>query len=103
MRMHRPLCAGLLAILAAALLLGAQPLAQAYVGGPPLSLGMMCHWSTHVMIARIEKLNRDKGVIIYRKIRDVKGRWPTETFRHAFAANFPERGYVFDWAAEGKI
>src|SRR5215510_12944847 len=103
MRIHRSPCAGLLPGLVAAIWLAWQPSARAYIGGPPLSLGMMCHWSTHVMIARIEKLNRDKGIILYRKVRDLKGRWPTESYRHAFAPNFPERDYIFDWAAEGKI
>ena len=44
--------------------------APAYIGGPPLSLGMMCHWSTHVMIARVDRLDRDKGIVVFRKVQD---------------------------------
>src|SRR5947208_16281608 len=103
MRMPRSISRSLLLTLVAGLAFSSHQPAQAYIGGPQLSLGLMCNWSTHVMIARIEKLNRDKGIILYRKVRDLKGRWPSETFRHAFAANFPQRDQVFDWAAEGKI
>jgi hypothetical protein len=90
-------------LLAAALLLTWTQPAAGYIGGPPLSLGMMCHWSTHVMIARIERLDRGKGVVIIRKVRDVKGKWPTEVMRHFFPPGFANRGYALDWAEEGKV
>src|SRR5262249_18728492 len=47
---------GCLALLAAALVVETSlPTAHAYIGGPPQSLGMMCSWSTHVMVVRVEK------------------------------------------------
>src|SRR5262245_19035511 len=81
-------------VLAALLFLREPQPGDAYIGGPPLSLGMMCFWSTHVAIARIDALDRTKGVIIFRKVRDVKGKWPADVFRHAYPVGFPNRAYV---------
>src|SRR4051794_13904351 len=89
--------AAALALACLLLLCGPRP-GDAYIGGPPLSLGMMCHWSTHVAVVRVEALDRGKGVIIFRKVRDVKGKWPAEEMRHVFPATFPNRAYVLDWA-----
>lgn len=76
--------------------------APAYIGGPPLSLGLMCQWSTHVMIAQIERVDPNKTVLVIRKIRDVKGKWPNEVFRQTFPVGHPNREYVFNWAEPGK-
>jgi len=76
--------------------------APAYIGGPPLSLGHMCWWSTHVMIAKIERIDEQKTMIIFRKVRDVKGKWPTEVFRQHFNPALANRRHVFDWAEPGK-
>ncbi len=87
-----------------ALLLGlawSRP-APAYIGGPPLSLGLMCGWSTHVMIAKVEKLDREKNIVVFRKVRDVKGKWPAEVVRHHFHAGLPNRNHVLGWAEPGK-
>ena len=73
-------CGSVLAL--AILLMREPPRGEAYIGGPPLSLGMMCYWSTHVCIARVEALDRARGVVIYRKVRDVKGKWPADEMRH---------------------
>lgn len=76
--------------------------APAYIGGPPMTLGLMCGWSTHVMIARVERLDRNKNLIFFRKVRDVKGKWPAETVRHYFNPALPNRQYVMDWVEPGK-
>src|SRR5580704_6042558 len=94
MRRNRLFLSGLAVALLGLLMLGEPQPSRAYIGGPPLSLGMMCYWSTHVAIARIDALDRDKGVVIFRKVRDVKGKWPADVFRHAYPAGFPNRAYV---------
>src|SRR5947208_3741134 len=76
--------------------------AHAYIGGPPASLGMMCSWSTHVAIVEVAKLDREKNVIIYRKLRAVKGKWPNEFMRHTIPAASPDRALIFQWAEDGK-
>lgn len=78
------------------------PSAPAYIGGPPLTLGLMCGWSTHVMIARVERTERDKNLIFFRKVRDVKGRWPADVIRHYFNPGLPNRQYVMEWCEPGK-
>src|SRR5437773_1808958 len=90
------------AVLAGLLLLSDPPQGRAYVGGPPLSLGMLCYWSTHVTVVRVEALDRDKGVVIFRKVRDVKGKWPADEIRHAFPTGFANRAHVLNWAEVGK-
>src|SRR5947209_8789390 len=76
--------------------------APAYIGGPPASLGMMCSWSTHVVLVRIEKLDREKGLIVWRKVLDYKGKWPGgETIRQNLAG-CAERAAIMQWADEGK-
>jgi hypothetical protein len=82
--------------------LSRPPTARAYIGGPPLSLGMMCWWSTHVMIAKVERLDRDKNIILFRKVRDIKGKWPTDLQRHVFQPGFGSRQHIFEWAEPGK-
>jgi hypothetical protein len=101
MRIGRHFLPGMM-LAAGWLLLAGPPPAHAYIGGPPASLGMMCNWSTHVMVVQVERLDRDKGVIIYRKLRDVKGKWPAEVIRHAINPGMPERPYIMQWAEPGK-
>ena len=42
---------------------------------------MMCWWSTHVAIVQVEKLDREKGILIFRKVRDIKGKWPADQMK----------------------
>ncbi len=77
--------------------------AAAYIGEPPVTLGHMCSWSTHVMIAQIENIDDRKLVIEFRKVRDVKGKWPTDVFRQVFRTELACYKNVFDFAAPGKM
>jgi hypothetical protein len=72
--------------------------AAAYIGGPPGTLGLMCSWSTHVMIVKVERFDRDKGVVIFRKVQDVKGKWPVEVIRQRFAPALAQQLRIMDWA-----
>src|SRR5262245_43672298 len=58
--------------------------AQAYITTPVVTLGAALSDSTYVTVVRVEKVSREKGIIIYRKVRDLKGKYPRDTFRHAF-------------------
>jgi hypothetical protein len=94
---------GLLALAAVVMLVpGTPPPVQGYIGGPPATLGMMCWWSTHVMVVRLEKFDREKGVLLFRKVQDLKGRWPTDQIRHAVPATLPDRAHILQWAEPGK-
>lgn len=54
------------------------------------------------MVVRLEKFDRDKGVLLFRKAQDLKGRWPAELIRQAIPAAFPDRGHILQWAEPGK-
>jgi hypothetical protein len=62
----------------------------------------MCYWSSHVALVRVEKVDKEKRVIVYRKIRDLKGKWPTEVIRHSIGPGGGERQVILDWAEVGK-
>jgi hypothetical protein len=74
------------------------------VDAPPASLGMMCNWSTHVIAVRVEKVDRDKGIVVWRKVSECKGKWPGgDVVRHDLAAlPEPTRRAVLQWAEVGK-
>lgn len=101
MRIRR--CLGLLLLLGVWVVLIAAPRpAEAYIGGPPASLGMMCHWSTHVITVKVEKIDKEKGVIVWRKLNEYKGKWPADVIRQVIPAGLAERQHIFGWAEVGK-
>jgi len=91
---------------------------QAYITAPVQTIGQLCSWSTYVTEVRVEKISKEKGIIIYRKVRDLKGKYPRETIRHVFdLKNTPAHQgtgavpvrpdetdwkYALDWAEVGK-
>src|ERR1051325_8063858 len=78
--------------------------AHAYIGGPPATLGMMCSWSTHAIQVRVDKVDRDKKVIVWKKLQEYKGKWPGgDTIQQSFPNLQPaDRDAVFHWAEVGK-
>lgn len=58
--------------------------AQAYITNPVTTLGQLASTSTYITLVRVDKFSQEKGVIIYRKVRDLKGKYPLDTIRHAF-------------------
>src|SRR5260370_16328298 len=66
----------------AACLTWSPPPAQAYVEAP-YSLGQIMNESTGaICVMRVEQVDREKNLIIYRKVRDLKGKHPTEIIKH---------------------
>ena len=59
-----------------------QP-SPAYITNTPVSFGQLCSIPPHISEARIEKVGQEKGVIIWRKIRDLKGKYPFEVIKHS--------------------
>jgi HEAT repeat protein len=100
------------------LLAADPPAAGAYITAPVQTLGQLCAWSTYITVVRVEKLSQEKGVILYRKVRDLKGTYPLEVIRHAFDLKNtpPHKGpgdvpirpdevdwkYALKWAEVGK-
>lgn len=91
-------------LLVLALLLTASGRAWGYVEAP-MSLGAVIQQSTHVMLMRVERVDKEKNVIFYRKIRDIKGKHPTDLIKHNIArVGFHPREwqYPMEWAEVGK-
>ena len=89
---------------AAAVVLLAARSAPGYVE-VAYSLGRLINESTHVVLVRVEKLDRQKNLIIYRKVRDIKGTHPGDAINH----NIGKRGFhprewqnIMKWAQVGK-
>src|SRR5262249_55869973 len=93
------------ASVAVALLLSwwASP-APAYVEAP-MSLGAVLAQSTNVVLMRVEAVDKEKCIIIYRKVADIKGKHPTEVIKHNIGRGGlrPNEWKVqMDWAEVGK-
>ncbi len=78
--------------------------ASAYVEAPH-SFGQLIALSTHIMLVRVEKVDKEKNLIIYRKIKDIKGTHSTTVINHNIGrGGFHPREwqYPMEWAEVGK-
>jgi hypothetical protein len=82
----------------------AAPLARAYVEAP-YSLGQMCHEATHIVLVEVARVNKEKNLVIFKKVKDLKGKQPDGEIKH----NIGERGFhprewqnIKAWAEVGK-
>jgi hypothetical protein len=78
--------------------------ARAYVEAP-YSLGQVCHESTNIVLVEVARVNKEKNLIIYKKVQDLKGKHPQQEIKH----NIGQRGYnprewqnIMAWAEVGK-
>src|SRR5947208_10577164 len=76
---HRPLL--LLLLLSSLCLCVSVVNFLAYVEAPH-SLGLVCQLSTNIMVVKVEKVDKEKNLIVYRKIKDLKGTHPTDVIKH---------------------
>src|SRR5262249_38046477 len=62
--------------------------------------------STNIVLVKVEKVDRQKNLIIFRKVKDLKGKHPKEVIYHniGLTGGFHprERQYPMDWAEVGK-
>lgn len=68
-------------LLAIASSLTALPTASAYVEAP-LSLGAMVQQSSHIMVVVVTAVDKEKNLIVYKKVQDLKGKHPQEVIKH---------------------
>jgi hypothetical protein len=95
---------GILRLSLGFLLLLYPPSLQAYVEAPH-SLGQVVQLSTNVVLVKVEKVDKQNNLIIYRKVKDLKGNHPTEIIKHNIGKNgFNPREwqYTMEWAEVGK-
>ena len=69
------------------------------------SLGRLVNESTNVLLMQVEKLDKQKNLIIYRKVQDIKGSHKGEVIKH----DIGQRGFnprewktIMAWAEVGK-
>ncbi len=81
------------------------PPGHAYVEAP-MSLGSVIAQSSHVVLMRVESVDREKNLIIYRKVRDLKNKHPQEVIKHNIGRGGlrpNEWKPPMDWAEPGKL
>jgi len=89
--------------------------ASAYITVHPGTLGQVVDSSTNIMVVRVEKVSQERGIIIYRKLLDIKGKFPKNLIKHVFGIYDPpeneaglfklntrEWNHVLQWAEPGK-
>jgi hypothetical protein len=71
----------------------------------PYTMGRVVNESQQICLVEITKLDKDKGLIIYKKLKDIKGVYAGQELKH----NIGKRGFharewqtVMGWAAVGK-
>lgn len=89
---------------AAMLVLVLVPWVGAYVEAPH-TLGRCVQESTNVVLMEVSRVNKEKNLIIYKKVQDLKGKHPKDEIKH----NIGTRGFhprewqnIMKWAEEGK-
>src|SRR5262245_52019461 len=77
---------------------------QGYVDATQ-SLGKVITDAKHIVVLRVEKVNEEKRIIIYKKVADLKGDYPTMEVKHRVTDGFHPREpkLIMDWAEPGKL
>jgi hypothetical protein len=91
-------------LVAAALLGPARP-ARAYVEAP-YPLGKLLNESTNILLMRVVQVDREKNLIVYEKVRDLKGTHPGQRIQHNIGrGGFHPREWqnIMAWAEVGRI
>jgi hypothetical protein len=83
-RIHPPFYRCTLALVCGFLLMAPEQPAHAYITAPVTTLGQLGNWSTYVTVVEVEKVSKEKGIIIYRKVKDLKGKYPKDRVKHVF-------------------
>jgi hypothetical protein len=69
------------ATLAFAAVLLAAGAAHAYIEAP-YALGRVVREATNILLVKVEKVDTQRNLIIYRKVSDIKGKHPTDQIKH---------------------
>jgi hypothetical protein len=91
-------------LLLAALILSPS-VARAYVEAP-FTLGKVVQDSTNILVIQVQQVDKEKNLIVYRKVRDLKGTHPGDTIKHNIGrGGFHPREWqnIMAWAEVGRI
>ena len=95
---------GLVAAAVVLALVAPERPARGYVEAA-FTLGQIATQSTNIVVLRVEKVDKEKNLITYRKVRDLKGTHPGDVIKHSIArGGFHPREWqnTMAWAEEGK-
>ena len=86
-----------------ALLFAAAPVARAYIDVCP-TLGRIIMESREIALVEVEKAHREKRIVIYKKVEDLRGHFPDGPIRHQLTDGHPPREprHILDWASPGQ-
>jgi FG-GAP-like repeat len=85
-------------------LLATAATSRAYIEAP-MTLGDVITQSNMITILRVKSVDKAKNMIVYEKVEDIRGKFPTATARHVCTGQLREgeTKAVLDWAEPGKI
>jgi hypothetical protein len=91
-------------LLAVVILLAAASPSWAYIEAP-MTLADVINQSAQITILRVVRVDKPKNLIVYEKVEDIKGKFPTPTARHVCTGQLREGEIktVLDWAEPGKL
>jgi HEAT repeat protein len=77
---------------------------EAYIAAIP-TLGKVITDSERIVVLRVDKVSREKQVVIFTKVVDLKGRDTAEVYKHRLTDRFHPRQarMIVDWAEPGNI
>src|SRR5262245_66188275 len=78
-----------LVLLTLALLLAAVTPARAYIEAP-MTLADVINQSAIITILRVKSVDKSKNLIVYEKVEDIKGKYPTPLGRHVITGQLRE-------------
>src|SRR5262249_5104523 len=90
-------------LLAVVIVLAAASPTSAYIEAP-MTLADVINQSAQITILRVVRVDKPKNLIVYEKVEDIKGKFPTTTARHVCTGQLREgeTKTVLDWAEPGK-
>lgn len=84
-------------------ILGTARPARAYIEAP-MSFGDVVNQSNMITLLRVTRVDKANKLIVYEKVEDIRGKFPTATARHIIGGQLKEGEIktVLDWAEAGK-
>ena len=83
--------------------LGMATPSWAYIAAMP-TLGKVSNDAGHIVVLEVDKVSRDKQVVIFKMVADLKGKDSPDVAKHKLTNGFHPRQArtILDWAEPGK-
>jgi hypothetical protein len=79
------------------------PWAVGYIHFPPPTLKKMCETSTHVRVLRISTHDKEKGILLFEVVENLKGKKSSiKSFKHLIRKEAEGVNPILDWAGDRK-